>query len=264
MGIPERPHPAPCRLDCADCIEWARAVVAIPTQKRERPVSSAVAEAMPLEDYCASIMAIASRATGLSVDELKRRGAEMPTPTLEELRPVERVARDVVAARGVPEKHLQAVYDHEPLPCDAFTAVRAFVSGSSTMLVLSGGVGVRKTGSSCWALTQRAGTFVKADELLRVAASKDADDVMLYKRCRGTPFLVVDDLGGEYVDDKGWAVKVLNSVLDFRYEHKLKTIITTNLDAQTFKATYQERIADRLRESGRFVSLGGVSVRRRA
>lgn len=257
-----RPHAAPCV--CEVCQEWGRDIVATPMPKKKRPAPVFVAPSMPLEEYCTSIMAIASKATGMSIDELKKRGAEMPVPTLEELRPVERISREVVASRCVPEIHLEAVYDREPVDCDAMVAVRGFVAGPMTLLVLSGGVGVRKTGSSCWALTQRPGLFVKADELLRLAASKDGDDIAKYKRARCTQTLIVDDLGGEYVDDKGWAVRVLNSILDFRYENRLKTIITTNLDAQSFKATYQERIADRLRESGRFYLIGGTSVRRRA
>jgi DNA replication protein DnaC len=64
------------------------------------------------------------------------------------------------------------------------------------------------------------------------------------------------------VDDKGWFVRALASIVDARYAACLKTIMTTNLNAERFKATYGERIADRIRESGRFRDVAGQSVRR--
>lgn len=260
MTLPQRPHDAPCA--CTECAEWARAIVAIPVETRKlAPVPSVVAPEMPLADFMRGIVEMACKATGMTEEQLRARGAELqyePPP-----RPV-RCDRETAAARGIPEIHLAAVYDHEPVECDALTAVRMFVGSGHVILVLSGGVGLRKTGSACWLLTRKAGRFVKADELMRLAGSRDPEDVTLWRQTRGTQVLVIDDLGGEYVDDKGWAVKVVNALVDYRYEHRLKTVITTNLEAPKFRATYGERVADRIRESGRWLTLGGQSVRRRA
>lgn len=74
--------------------------------------------------------------------------------------------------------------------------------------------------------------------------------------------LVLDDLGNEYSDTKGNFLAILDEVVADRAANRRPTVVTTNLDAVAFKARYGERIADRIRESGRFVSLSGGSMRR--
>jgi DNA replication protein DnaC len=78
-----------------------------------------------------------------------------------------------------------------------------------------------------------------------------------------TPRLVIDDLGAEYNDPKGFFISLLDELIDLRYAGKRPTIITTNLDAAGFAARYGARIVDRIREAGRFVGCGDVSLRRR-
>jgi hypothetical protein len=146
--------------------------------------------------------------------------------------------------------------------CDSLARVQEFLGSDMTLLVLSGGVGTRKSGSACYGLVMRAGRYVTADDLSGLAASRDEDGVVSYRQIKKAGLLVIDDLGGEYVDDKGWFVRALNAVIDARYSACLKTILTTNLTAEQFKATYGERIADRIRESGRWRDIGGQSVRR--
>ena len=75
--------------------------------------------------------------------------------------------------------------------------------------------------------------------------------------------LVIDDLGAEYLDAKGFYLSMLDEVLNDRYAAKRPTLMTTNLDRDGFKARYGERIADRVREAGRFVGVGNVSMRGR-
>lgn len=265
MSFAPRPHPIPCA--CAECSEWARAIVATPSiERKPARAVQAVAEGMPLADFSRSIIALACRATGLSEEQLRERAAQMgqeiPNAPVEA---TQRDSRDAVERRRVPEIHIEAIYDREPQACPALTAVRAFIANPrQVLLVLSGGVGVYKTGSACWALTCKPGRFVPSDELGRLAGSREGEDVNQWRATRGTPLLVVDDLGGEYVDDKGWMVKVVNGLVDYRYSNRLKTIITTNLDAKTFKLTYQDRVFDRVREAGQFVNIGGKSMRRTA
>lgn len=257
---PERPHPPPCA--CETCAAWAQDLVAAFAERNPSPTGTwALAAEMPLADFMRGVVAIACKATGLTEAQLRKRGeqigADMPDPE-------PRATRATVAARGVPEIHLRAVYDATPVECEALAAVRAFVEDpQKSTLVLAGGVGLRKTGSACWALTQKPGVFLTADECLRLAASSRVpEDVEAWRRARNAQVLVVDDLGGEFSDDKGWSVKVFNGLLDHRYSSGLKTLITTNLERQRFVSDYGERVADRIRESGRWLTLGGVSVRR--
>lgn len=252
---------APC--NCNTCQEWASVVVATQMPRKERlPAFAARAPEPSTAEFMRAIVAIACKATGLNEAELRRRANEVsqqePRIMLEDLA---RVARGVVAARGVPEKHLRAIYDALPVECDALVAVRAFIASAQTMLVLSGGVGLRKTGSACWGLVQKPGVFITATELVRISASHGVEDVEAWRRARNSQLLVIDDVGGEYADAKGYAVKVVNEVFDHRYSSVIKTIITTNLPVLAFRKDYGERTADRIRESGKWVTLGGKSVR---
>jgi hypothetical protein len=76
--------------------------------------------------------------------------------------------------------------------------------------------------------------------------------------------LVIDDLGAEYLDAKGFFASLFDELLDARYGGKLPTVITTNLDAAGFATRYGVRIVDRIRESGRFINCGNTSLRGRA
>lgn len=203
-----------------------------------------------------SFQELAARETKLTVEQLLAMDGGIDAPPQ---RP--KADRETVAARGVPELHLKHVYDKAPIECEALTTVQEFLGSDMTLLVLSGGVGTRKSGSACWALAERAGRYVTADDLSGLAAARDEEGIVLYRQLKKAALLVIDDLGGEYVDDKGWFVRALASIVDARYAACLKTIMTTNLNAERFKATYGERIADRIRESGRFRDVAGLSVR---
>ena len=78
------------------------------------------------------------------------------------------------------------------------------------------------------------------------------------------PLLVVDDLGAEYLDAKGFFGSLFDELVDCRYTSKLPTIITSNLDAAGFAARYGARVVDRIREAGRFIACGNTSLRGRA
>lgn len=101
--------------------------------------------------------------------------------------------------------------------------------------------------------------FTKAARLSRW----ERYDVKEMDRLLTASRLVIDDLGVEFQDAKGNFMAILDEVIDVRYDESRPTVITTNLDADGFKARYGERIADRIRESGRFVSLGNPSLRKR-
>jgi DNA replication protein DnaC len=76
--------------------------------------------------------------------------------------------------------------------------------------------------------------------------------------------LVVDDMGVEFIDERGAYQSLLDEVINDRYANRRPTLLTTNLDAESFKARYGERIADRIRECGKFVSVGAASMRKKA
>ncbi len=184
-------------------------------------------------------------------------------------------------AAGIPER-VQRLLD-APQRTDAVAAVRRFVADPDrTLLLLAGGVGCGKTVAACVGMDERdaAGEaaaakadawyspsgktsfrFVKAIDLTR-AGTYDSD---FWHELEVAGLLVIDDLGTEPRDEKGWASANLAALLDARYDACRKTIITTNLNAERFKAIYGNdggRLIDRLREAGSFVELAGASLRK--
>lgn len=225
--------------------------------------------------------------------EHERQIAEMEAKEREERARVERAyslaAREERrVARQIPARlwaHLDAPQETAPL-----AAVRDFMRPEDprTFLVLAGGVGVGKTLAAAWGLDiefavrrrlkaeemrirgedpdgtgyvvrQVGGLFLSAMSLVRAGTFNDE----FWADARETARLVIDDLGTEPRDDKGWAAANLADLLNHRYDWKLKTVLTTNLDFERFKAAYVDlRLGDRLRECGTFFECAGDSLRR--
>ncbi len=211
-------------------------------------------------------LAAAERATGLSRQELAALAEALPPPeTFVDRRPTARqLARRWMVNAGAPELHIQNVWDQDAIHCDALFAVRELMADPKlSLLVLSGGVGTRKSGSACWALSQReGGIYVQADELLPIAF-EDKPRYLLLKRA---PVVIVDDLGTEGPDDKGYWHRTFNTLVNAWYAGCRKVVFTCNMTKQQFKLPpdkggYGERVVDRIRECGRWISLGGESVR---
>lgn len=77
--------------------------------------------------------------------------------------------------------------------------------------------------------------------------------------------LGIDDLGAEHISAGGWSASKADELMDYRYMHRLPTIITTNLSftgaPSEFEKRYGARVVDRLREWGRVVPLTDKSLR---
>ncbi len=177
---------------------------------------------------------------------------------------------------GVPKKHRRQVLAGLK-DCEALRHARAFMEAPPerwSILVLGGPRGVGKTQAAAWALGEvSSGRFLKSDELSRIGAyNKEAQD-----KLKQPELLVVDDLGVEYADRKGFLFALVDALIDTRYADERRTIITTNMRAKDYEAIvdgktvkiegfasrYGERVADRIREAGRFVELKGRSFRGR-
>jgi hypothetical protein len=155
---------------------------------------------------------------------------------------------------GLPPRVLEIVAG-ATWPTDATKALE----GDALITCLSGNPGNGKTvAAASWLFKREVGLFVKAAQLARWERYSDEKMRLLL----GSAALVVDDLGTEYQDVKGNLMALIDELLDHRYDYRLPTVLTTNLDAEAFKARYGERIADRIREVGAFVSIDAPSFRR--
>lgn len=75
--------------------------------------------------------------------------------------------------------------------------------------------------------------------------------------------LVIDDLGSEFSDGKGFFRQQFAALIDARYREYLPTLITTNLGRAELRDRYDERVADRLREGGAVFEFKAPSMRRK-
>lgn len=73
--------------------------------------------------------------------------------------------------------------------------------------------------------------------------------------------LIVDDLGTEIESD--YSRQVLYDVINYRYEHRLPIVITTNLTTRGLQERYEDRIYSRLFEMCEVVTMNGSDYRTR-
>ena len=148
----------------------------------------------------------------------------------------------------------------------AHDAVREWAKSPSWCLLLLGGVGCGKS-TACGAhvfevakTEHEAPIWARAVEASRMSAfGEDAE--RRFRLWREAELLVLDDLGTELMTAT-WQ-QALDDILDFRYQHSLRTMMPTNLSAEEFKKRYGERIADRIRHEGTIRELAGPSMRSR-
>lgn len=75
------------------------------------------------------------------------------------------------------------------------------------------------------------------------------------------PRLVIDDLGVEYQDAKGFLLSLIDEIVTERHRRDLPTVLTGNLSGEEFAERYGARIVDRIKGSGRLVACVGDSFR---
>lgn len=78
------------------------------------------------------------------------------------------------------------------------------------------------------------------------------------------PLLFLDDLGREPTEvmQYGNVTSPITELLEYRYNQRLTTLVTTNLEPTEVRQKYGDRIADRFNEMFAVVSYTGTSYRR--
>lgn len=176
----------------------------------------------------------------------------------------------------VPALAIQALAKPEDTP--ALRVAKQW-SGQSDFpcLLLVGSPGTGKTVAAAWAMSRHVATkgeslpsgggratpramFVRASTFARMSAY-DAKDREWFEDCCRTSFLVLDDLGAEFLGEVAKAL--LDELIDARTGSLRRTVITSNLGMQQFEDRYEGRIWDRLRPSSTVFGTGKQSMRRR-
>lgn len=141
-------------------------------------------------------------------------------------------------------------------------AVKTWVATDESLLVLAGTAGCGKTtAAAVWSLmADRPALFLKASRFA-TTSRYDSDERARWSKAQR---LVLDDLGAEYLDAKGSFLVDLDELVDAFYSDRRRLLITTNCTPTEFKARYGERVADRIREAGTWISVGSGSLRKKA
>jgi len=91
------------------------------------------------------------------------------------------------------------------------------------------------------------------DTLRQGIHSDGNEDDALIRRTKDAPVLILDDMGAHNFSP--WVQNILFTIINYRLNHQLPVIITTNLDLSALSDAVGDRIASRLMEIGTNVKL---------
>lgn len=198
---------------------------------------------------------------------IELREAEAHWRRAQEAADLERRVLSGLEASGAGERALHAAAS--PAQTQALEAAQKWLGAKpidreyAVWLVLLGGTGTGKTVAATWALREalrqgESAYFRTTSRLSRLSGfDEGARELAMLSECG---LLVLDDVGAEA--QTAWGSGLLQELLDNRHQGYRRTIITSNLSANDFKARLGERMTDRIREDGYVVTLGGKSLRR--
>jgi hypothetical protein len=181
--------------------------------------------------------------------------------------------KSVMAAVGIPLRHIENFARYHPLP-EPDEAMKWPARG---FLIIGGGHGTGKSfcaacavfkylkrqvknpfDRSSWENADRTGSSV-----MWGAAMEIADDRETAARAKNASLTVIDGLGGE--SDAFSSLASLRGVIVRRYDMKLPAIITTSLTMPDIAFRYGSGITDRLTEDmrggGRIIDCGSALIR---
>jgi len=173
---------------------------------------------------------------------------------------------------GVPQRILKNLEDLKTTKAVHWVREFNLCPREAWCLVLSGGKGTGKsTGAAVWLYdnvppngspSYATRYWWSGTRIARTNGyAKEFEKMLQHK------FMVIDDLGVEYLDKNGNFLQRLDELIDERYSNFRRTIITTNLNVEAFQKRYGERVTDRMREGfaygGGFYEIADDSMRAR-
>lgn len=134
----------------------------------------------------------------------------------------------------------------------AWERAAAYANAPSGWLLLKGGYGCGKTHLAAAIANRQLATgrpvlFVNTPDLLdHLRATFNPESTVSYDerfdQVRNSPLLILDDLGTQ--SNSEWAQEKLYQILNYRYNARLPTVITTNLDLEAIEVRIRSRMVD--------------------
>ena len=151
--------------------------------------------------------------------------------------------------------------------CRAYSEREMLFSDKRNGLLIFGGVGSGKThlaAAIANAFINRGipvlfGTY--SEHLEKLREEFDSKKREYLSMMKNTPVLVLDDIGKERRSE--WTQQIIFDVVNYRYEHLLPTIITTNFDADGLANWLGSAVWSRLYEMSSAVATSGKDYRQR-
>ncbi len=151
----------------------------------------------------------------------------------------------------LPEGHTAERDQRESLR-RAYDQCLAFAEEPRGWLLLHGGYGCGKTHLAAAIVNLRLETgkqsiFVNTPDLLdhlrsTFSPNSEVPYDELFEQVRNTPVLVLDDLGAE--SPTAWAQEKLYQILNYRYNEKLPTVVTSNQELDRLDPRLRSRLVD--------------------
>tara|TARA_R110002051_G_scaffold314371_1_gene391405 strand:- start:3030 stop:3698 length:669 start_codon:yes stop_codon:yes gene_type:complete len=209
-------------------------------------------------DYMQFAKRMLEKSEGTSDDELMAHSDE-PTPTAK---------LSCLRTWGVPERIIKNLENLKTTKAVNIVKNWADTPREAWCLILSADKGTGKsTAAATWLydMASEAPTYLKRYWWSGTRIARTNGYAKEFESMMQSRYMVIDDLGVEYLDKNGNFLQRLDELIDERYSNFRKTIITTNLNTQAFKERYGERVADRIREGfhsgGAFMELSDASMR---
>lgn len=168
---------------------------------------------------------------------------------------------------GIGRNHISYLNGLQPmLQTTALKVVQEFVVQlDKWCLVLSGQRGVGKTLASEWLiadyLNRKLQRPIKRHIFTTMHIMRARQNENMLQHMRIVEPLIFDDLGVEVPARASLFLWCLFDILDYRWKHNKKTVITTNISPEKMQSRYGNRVTDRLQHSGKRIVVKGDSLR---
>lgn len=145
------------------------------------------------------------------------------------------------------------------------TARRFLAQHEKPILVLLGGVGCGKTTAATWIAREAGGSRpgkVLATVLERRGRYDREAAVPLMAWLDARTLVVLDDLGVEPLDSKGYFAALVDELADGAYSHHRRLVITSNASDDVLRERMGARVWSRIRQAAVVEGVHGPDLRR--